>query len=136
MLKRSLFFYPIFTISILLLLLSCAQNPQRNVTRGIYFWRTVFTLSKEEISWLNENEIKKLYVKFFDVDWNPQLSVALPVGDVTVSTKSLKGIEIIPVIFITNRTLKNMHDSLIQELADNIYRKVISKASVFNSIED
>ena len=35
-------------------------------------------------------------VRFFDVDWNPNINSAVPVGDVTIETKKVDDVEIIP----------------------------------------
>ncbi len=112
---------------------SCSNNPNKVITRGVYFWKTNFSLSTSEIMWLKETEIKKLYVRFFDVDWNPNLNIAVPVGDVTIETKKIDGVEIIPAVFITNRTLVNIPDSLISELSNNIYKKIFTKLSLFEN---
>lgn len=113
--------------------ISCSNNSNKEISRGVYFWKTNFTLSTSELSWLKETEIKKLYVRFFDVDWNSNISVAVPVGDVSIETKGIDGIEIIPVVFITNRTLANLPDSLIPELSNNIYKKISAKLGLFDN---
>ncbi len=112
---------------------SCSNNSNKEISRGVYFWKTNFSLSTAELNWLKETEIQKLYVRFFDVDWNPNINKAVPVGDVTIETKKIDGVEIIPVIFITNRTLTNLPDSLISELSNNIYKKIVAKLSLFEN---
>ena len=107
--------------------ISCSNNSNKEISRGVYFWKTNFSLTTAELSWLKETEIQKLYVRFFDVDWNPNLNIAVPVGDVSIETKLIYGVEIIPVVFITNRTLVNLPDSLIPELSSNIYKKIFLK---------
>ena len=107
--------------------ISCSNNSNKEISRGVYFWKTNFSLTTAELSWLKETEIQKLYVRFFDVDWNPNLNIAVPVGDVSIETKLIDGVEIIPVVFITNRTLVNLPDSLIPELSSNIYKKIFLK---------
>jgi len=111
---------------------SCSNNSDKDITRGVYFWKTNFELSPEEITWIKENEISKLYVRFFDVDWNPNIKSAVPVGDVLIETKHVDGVEIVPVIFITNRTFTNLPDSLIAELSNNIYKKILAKLKIFD----
>lgn len=119
-------FIPILTIS-------CSNNPNKEITCGVYFWKTNFSLSKAELNWLNETEIKKLYVRFFDVDWNPNINVAVPIGDVTIETKKIDNVEIIPVVFITNRTLLNLPDTLIPELSNYIIKKILAKLNLFEN---
>ena len=112
---------------------SCSNNSNKEISRGVYFWKTNFSLSTSELSWIKETEIQKLYVRFFDVDWNSNLSMAVPVGDVTIETKKIDGVEIVPVVFITNRTLTNLPDSLITELSNNIYNKIFAKLDLFEN---
>jgi hypothetical protein len=112
---------------------SCSNKSEKEIARGVYFWKTKFNLPKEDISWLKETEIKKLYVRFFDVDWNPNINAAVPVGDVTIETKKVDGVVIIPVVFITNRTFTNLPDSLIAELSNNIYKKISAKLRLFTN---
>lgn len=113
--------------------ISCSNNSNKEINRGVYFWKTNFSLSTSELNWLKETEIQKLYVRFFDVDWNPNINTAVPVGDVTIETKKIDGVEIVPVVFITNRTLTNLPDSLITELSNNIYKKIFAKLGLFEN---
>ena len=113
--------------------ISCSNNSNKEISRGVYFWKTNFSLSTPELIWLKETEIQKLFVRFFDVDWNPNINAAVPVGDVTIETKKIVGVEIIPVVFITNRTLTNLPDSLIPELSNNIYNKIFAKLNLFGN---
>jgi hypothetical protein len=113
--------------------ISCSNNSNKEISSGVYFWKTNFSLSTSELSWLKETEIQKLYVRFFDVDWNTNINKAVPVGDVTIETKKINGVEIIPVVFITNRTLLNLPDSLITELSNNIYKKIFAKLDLFKN---
>lgn len=114
--------------------ISCSNNSNKETSRGVYFWKTTFALSTEELSWIKDTQIQKLYIRFFDVDWNPNLNAAVPVGDVTIETKEVTGVEIIPVVFITNRTLTNIPDSLISELSKNIHKKILGKLVLFDSL--
>ena len=113
--------------------ISCSNNSNKEISRGIYFWKTNFSLSTSELNWLKKTEIQKLYVRFFDVDWNANISKAVPVGDVTIETKKINGVEIIPVVFITNRTLVNLPDSLLSQLSNNIYNKIFAKLNLFEN---
>lgn len=132
---KQLFFLIFFLVAGIFFLsnLSCSKSSNKEISRGVYFWKSKFSLSTSELSWLEETNIQKLYVRFFDVDWNPNLNKAVPVGDVTIITKKIAGVELIPVIFITNRTLLNLPDSLISELSNNIYKKILSKLSLFET---
>ncbi|HCY76771.1 MAG TPA: hypothetical protein DHV28_12695 [Ignavibacteriales bacterium] len=134
MIKKLFFLLFFLTVAFISLsTVSCSNNSNKEITRGVYFWKTNFSLSTSELNWLKETEIKKLYVRFFDVDWNPNINSAVPVGEVSISTKKIVGVEIIPVVFITNRTLLNLPDTLIAELSNNIYKKIFAKLSLFEN---
>lgn len=123
-----------FTVIIFILfLISCSKNQPEEITRGVYFWKSNFSLSSEETNWLKEVSIKKLYVRFFDVDWNSEINAPIPVGDVSITIKEIKNIIIVPVVFITNRTLINISDSLISDMSYNIYKKIFNKFSFFKN---
>ena len=130
MIRKTIFVLLIFeTVS----LFSCFKQNEKEISRGVYFWKTTFNLSPSEINWLKETAIKKLYIRFFDVDWNPGLSSAVPVGDVAIESKNINNVDIIPVVFITNRTLLNISDSAISRLSFNIHDKICSKFRNFTN---
>lgn len=102
-------------------LLSCSKPANEP---SFYFWRTTATLSQKEKETLKENNIKTLYVRFFDVDLDPLTQQLKPVG-VLDSIESLSLSDtIIPVVYITNRTFLNMSDSSAITLARHIVKKV------------
>lgn len=115
--------------------ISCSKEKARNVTNGVYYWKTVFELNEKDKNWIEENEIRKIYTRFFDVDWDPTTKQAVPVGSLKILAEKITGVEIIPAIFITNRTFLNISDSSINDLASNIFKKIKSQASAFKQME-
>ena len=72
-------------------------------------------------------EVKKLYVKFFDVEWNGEQSSAQPVAKLSIDSASLQHlkkqqVQIIPVVFITNEALTKLDTSAGKELATKIMK--------------
>jgi hypothetical protein len=118
-----------------LLFASCGTDRKKSVTPAVYYWKSVFSLSPAEQNWLKETGVKKIYLRFFDVDWDKPAGIPLPVGDVQISENNAGGIEIIPVVYITNKTLINTTDTLITELALNISKKIADKASRLKTAE-
>ena len=110
---------------------SCSPGRKGSVTRAVYYWKTTFSLSENDKNWLDENKISRIYLRLFDVDWNPNIGKAVPVADVNISQHADGKIEIVPVVFITNRTLLNIPDSGIGELAGNIIKKIKAKETYF-----
>lgn len=98
---------------LLLLVFSCQQ--QEKPTISIYYWKTVFRLSPKEKKTLSENEVQKLYIRYFDIDLNSQTQEPFPRSPIRFEDKT-SGFEIVPVIYIKNNVMlkKNLD---IQDLA-------------------
>ena len=118
-----------------LILAGCSKKQVHTIDPAFYFWQSNFDLSPNELNYLKELNVHKLYVRFFDVDWNPYLKTPMPAGDVRIVTDSLKNIEIVPAVFITNRTLSNINDTSIQNLAEKIFEKITGKLNEFKNPE-
>ncbi|MEM6965815.1 MAG: hypothetical protein AAF573_13690 [Bacteroidota bacterium] len=106
-------------------LLSCTSK-KKKVTPAFYHWQTNFSLTAAEKQYLYNFSVKKLYVKFFDVDWNASANEPLPVVTVIFDSTQWKTVEIIPTIFITNRSLKNYPLEKMEMLGENILTKIFS----------
>ncbi len=104
-------------ILIAFVLVSCSKDKTHFVTKGVYYWKTVLNLDVENVDWIKDNDIKKIYIRFFDVDWDPSTNQALPIGNLRIVSNKIPGIEIIPTVFITNKTFLNLPDSSINDLA-------------------
>jgi hypothetical protein len=117
MLRNAIFFCCLFFIA------GCA--PDRTVSRAFYYWKSTVDLAKPEMDALNSLQVKKLYVKFFDVTWDAALERPSPAARVRFTDSSklfLKNaaIEIIPTVFITNETL----DRILPETVDKLGQRV------------
>jgi len=106
---------------ILLTLAACSQkSPETQL--GFYHWQTEVDLTAAEQSYLRQAD--KLYVKFFDVDWNGGLQMTVPQAQVQWSSELPDSLDIIPTVFITNRTLSNTNDEALPDLAEKIATKI------------
>lgn len=86
-------------------LFSCNKGHQDvpRPARSVYYWRTVMQLDSAERDFLARNEVKKMYVRYFDVVVkdgklmpNATLHFSEPVPD---------GLEIVPTVFIMENCL-------------------------------
>jgi hypothetical protein len=118
-------------ICVFLLLLSCTlfSCKKNNNQRAFYFWRTTAHLSSEEKQSLTTLNIQKLYVRFFDVDINEETGQAMPKGPLQNLDSLGFQREIVPIIYITNRTLLQTPEAAIKSLANHIYSKINTIAS-------
>ena len=97
-----------------LLLLSCGRggSGKGETFRGIYYWKTDFTITPADSAFLAEHRIDRIYLRFFDVVLSNKAITgyegAIPNATVTFSSPQPNGIEIVPVVFITLEALKDM----------------------------
>ncbi|HHB51501.1 MAG TPA: hypothetical protein ENK75_00425 [Saprospiraceae bacterium] len=114
-----------FILLSLIIFLGCNTNEIKDVqlSPSFYYWKTSFQPSTEELNLLEKTGAELLYIRFFDIDWKAG-SGAVPVAQLDVDSLPLFHQNIIPVIFITNRTMKNIAPKDISRLAENILKKV------------
>jgi hypothetical protein len=107
------------------------SNKRAEVERSYYYWRNDSYLDTSEISFLKQHQIHKLYAKILDVDWNDVY------GPIPVSENDLNDLNenlnyygslhlnIVPVVFITNKTFERIDTSQLNLLALKIVRKCL-----------
>ncbi len=91
--------------------LSCQkETAPKDVSRGIYYWKSTFKLTDAERQTLDSCKIKKLYFKAFDVDWDFTKARAIPKATIKFEEEIPTNLTIIPTVFITNQVLKQSTD--------------------------
>lgn len=96
---------------------ACSQQDKPMIS--FYYWKTVFKLSVMEQEVLERNQVKKLYVRYFDIDWNSTTKQAFPESAVRFEGK-LSGFEIVPVVYIQNQVFKDKEVDVL-DLAQKTY---------------
>lgn len=109
---RQFFLFSIIALSVLLH--SCKQDSKR----AFYYWKTVFRLSLFEKKYLDDLKVEKLYIRFFDVTWDEATLKALPLAEIQFEQKPDSAKEIVPVIYIVNKTL--IHTTDLPKLTSHI----------------
>src|SRR5689334_14455393 len=122
--RRPPYFYSIY----ILLIVSFCSCKQRQVEKAYYFWRSESASGKERL-FLKQENIKKLYVRILDVDWN-EVQGPIPVnsGYMESINNDLKDydsfqVQIVPVVFITNKTFERIDTNDLGQLAKRIVRR-------------
>lgn len=125
--------YCSFFFFLLTTLLSCRSSTDAplEVTRAFYHWQTQLNLTEEEQAYLKASETNRLYVKFFDIDWDATRAEPIPLAILRVDTLSALSTEIIPTVFITNRSLLQLPESAIESLALRIYKLLMQLCEQF-----
>ena len=94
---------------------------------AVYHWKTVFAPNTYEMSFMKEHEVKRMYVKFFEVGtdnlYNGQGEQPVPIATTIFKQSSAliagNNIEIVPVVFITVEALR-----LDKPLCERIIKRV------------
>lgn len=118
-----------FSVAILLcitatLIISCSQEkitPSEH--NSIYHWKSKFEPSQEDLTFLKQHKIDRIYLKMFDLvlgyDWSDTTLNVIPQATTLFMSPIPDGIEIVPVTYITIEALRAMKD------LENIYAKLI-----------
>ena len=109
---------------------------EKEAVNAIYHWKTTFNPSKEEWKFLNDNAVKRMYVRFFDVDNDP----AEPVATTIFKQNLPQDIEIIPTTFITLEPFwyywisDSARECRNHDLANKIVTRLLKMAQVQNIV--
>ncbi len=115
-------------------LISCrAVRPE--IEKGFYYWKSnEYGLKDEELNLLKDLQVRKLYIKFFEV--HPDvLFDAIPASKTSVHlwnyssswnedsllVRTMNNLEIVPTVFIKNSALEKLSETGVDSLADNIF---------------
>ena len=98
----------------------CSHSPEpvKDPAPAVYYWRTVLKLDSAERQFLAWHDIRKMYVRFFDVvlrDGRPMPNATLRFDDTIPA-----GIEVIPTIFVMENCLRHGIDSVAPLLVNRV----------------
>ncbi|MCF3111649.1 hypothetical protein LL912_22875 [Niabella sp. CC-SYL272] len=103
---------------------SCNGNRKpRETERAFYYWKSVFAPTVYEKQQADSLGVTTLYIKLFDVVWNPLKKEPEPAAKLLVKDSAwLLQKRIIPTIFITNECFYALDSTQANQLAINITR--------------
>ncbi|MFD2573558.1 hypothetical protein ACFSUS_23160 [Spirosoma soli] len=106
------------------LLVTCEKpRPPKQLSPAFYHWKAVYQPKPTEHEVLRRLGVQRLYIRFFDVDWNTSRQQPMPVSVIHFADRPT-GLAVVPVVFITNRTILNLPASAVPQLAKNITKKI------------
>ena len=100
------------------LLVACSAKIEK-ISTAFYFWRTTFSLTETEQQYLKDLDVKKLYIRYFDVAL--QNNEAIPVAPVVFNQKPA-GYNIVPVVYIKNEVF--LQNGSADSLAGKVYNYI------------
>lgn len=111
----------VLLLSFCLLLAHCTTP--KSEERGFYYWKSTFEWAQQDSSFLEGLKVKKLYVKYFDVKWEEDMKQIVPVARIEFKDP-LPKMSIVPVVFITNESLQQLSDNMVDDLGQKIISKI------------
>jgi hypothetical protein len=119
---------------LLIIVASCQPSSPTTLHRAFYHWKS--TIGENVNDPLNLLGVEKLYLRVFDIDWDAAYGAPVPVGQLT-NPKAIPTVkEIIPTIFITNRTFLKMEEAGIPELCSRTLTKLESSLPYWDQVQE
>lgn len=100
------------------LLVACSAKTEK-INTAFYFWRTTFSLTETEQQYLKDLDVKKLYIRYFDVAL--QNNEAIPVAPIVFNQKP-EGYKVVPVVYIKNEVF--LQNNVTDSLAVKVYNYI------------
>ena len=130
---------PVLLLIALLLAAGCrervnSRNQDVSATpeRGVYFWKSVFLLNDSETTFLQDHNVKRLYLKMFDVapdrDWDSGEIGVFPIATTKFVSPVPEGISVVPAVYITLEALRHSTGNE-EKLAHQIVERVLAMVS-------
>ncbi|WP_291286483.1 hypothetical protein [Flavobacterium sp.] len=111
-------------ILLFVLLNGATCEKEHEVVRSFCYWKTDLNFESKEDSLIRDLKVKHLYVRFFDVDWNPYAKEPLPVATILDVRLNESNPEITPSIFITNEVVLQSNKKQLDSLAVRIAKRI------------
>jgi hypothetical protein len=120
-----------FLILLAILTLSNCNKQGVKIIRSFCYWKTTNNVSNDTL--LQQMEVKHMYVRFFDVDYNPYVKEAMPVATFTGAyTFSTLPLNITPSVYITNEVMLLSTKPQLDTLARKMCNRILTMYADFN----
>jgi hypothetical protein len=115
-------YLPVLAAGIMIFFASCTSHKIDKVERAFYFWKQDVSLSNYEKTLCDSLEIKKIYIKFFEVNFNEEMG-NFPDAKTYIWYRysGMKGFEyIVPTVYLRNIVFLKSSREDLDILADNV----------------
>jgi hypothetical protein len=118
----------ILWVTFSILAIAACQRAPKDATPAFYHWKSELTASAEASSFLEAAGTERIYLRFFDLDWNERLRSPAPIAVLQADSYPYPQYDCVPTLFITNRSLKQLPIQETVPLARRIVDKIMSMA--------
>lgn len=108
------------------MLWGCNQVQENEIRPAFYHWKSGFELNANTKALIENHAANRLYVRYFDVDWPEEAAFPQPLAKVNWKERAPENLEIVPVVFITNRTVKKLDDLGADSLAGKMAKLLVN----------
>nr|WP_294931816.1 hypothetical protein [uncultured Flavobacterium sp.] len=115
----------LFLVLLFSLLTSCNEKAKPIVC--FYYWKTIFKLSETEKEILRENDVRKIYIRYFDIDLHPKDTNPIPLTPIHFR-EMMTDFDVVPVIYIKNKVMLKPNLDI-----ENLAQKTIKLINEINS---
>ena len=115
-----------WVLALLLVLAACSKRAPQAVPDaepGVYYWRTSLRLDSAERAFLAQHDIKKIYLRVFDVGVG-QNGRPVPVATLSFADALPAGVRVVPVVFMTEECLRADTTALAQRMVRRVMKMV------------
>lgn len=121
----------IYLLILLLFSLACSNDkPVKSASaiHAFYYWQTSLYTFDWNDSLYQSMDVSKVYYRFFDVGWSEEAHAPIPISPLDVEVYNWETrAEVVPVVFITNETFKNLSREQSTNLARQVHKKVMAQ---------
>lgn len=122
----------IVLVALLVILSSASCEKEHDVIRSFCYWKTDMYFQEAEDSLVKKMDVQHMYVRFFDIDYNPYSKESLPVATIQGISLNKSNPEITPSIFITNEVVLKSDTKQLDSLAVRMARRIEQIAKKMN----
>ncbi|MEG2061620.1 MAG: hypothetical protein RRY33_07155 [Alistipes sp.] len=99
---------------------------------AIYHWKTAYNPNSSELEFMRNHDVKRLYLRFFDValdsQWLSEELSVMPIATTTFPQIPSPDLEVVPTVYITLDALRNINQKEV-EYADRIVTRILAMAT-------
>lgn len=121
---------PFYSLILLVIIFSSCGRKPPTIQKAYYYWRSN-DMNGAERKFLKQHSIDKVYQRIMDVDWS-DVQGAIPVAPYNMEYNYYDlreydsfQVQMVPVVFITNKTFERISDTALPQLATRVVRRCL-----------
>ena len=116
-----------------LLSLSCVKHSHIFIKHSFYYWKTVFDISPQDREIFEKLDVKRIYLRFFDVVFSEKTGTAVSEKKVDFRGGTA-GYEVVPVVFMMPDSISKTETNKLDGLAESVIG-LVRKMAADNNIK-